>query len=431
MHLIFSYLSTINYFPLELAAGTCIYVVNLERKRNFCFRLFFAIIIAIFLIPLFEYFLFYGKDKIYFYNYLYAVFCLMITIIIILIIKFCFKIYWKETFFGVICAYLTEHMVYCVRILINYFFNSSVAKAGKPLYFLLNLILYIFSYFMFAKPMIKNGHYETGVFHSLWLGLVTLFMVLIMSIIAFIFDFLYIHAVYALFSCFFVLTSQVYQLKELNLQKELNFNKQLWAKHESLYTLSRENIDIINSKTHDLKHLVSALRFITDKNEKNQVINEMEKAVSIYETIIKTNNKILDTVLTEKSLICCNKKIDLQCMIDGKVLSFMDPIDLYTLFGNAMDNAIEGVETIALDSERYIGIQVYKRLQLIIIQIENPFIKNLKMKEGFPISSKENKDFHGFGLKSIQHIVKKYNGTITIKTDNFLFHLHIALPDEL
>ena len=65
--------------------------------------------------------------------------------------------------------------------------------------------------------------------------------------------------------------------------------------------------------------------------------------MQIYSAIVRTGNEILDTILTEKSLICENSGIHISCVADGSLLAFMNPVDLYTLFGNALDNAIEAV----------------------------------------------------------------------------------------
>ena len=54
-----------------------------------------------------------------------------------------------------------------------------------------------------------------------------------------------------------------------------------------------------------------------------------------------TGNHALDVILTEKSLICKQKEIKLTCMADGKQLAFMQTTDLYSIFGNLLNNSIE------------------------------------------------------------------------------------------
>ncbi len=126
-------------------------------------------------------------------------------------------------------------------------------------------------------------------------------------------------------------------------QKELELLNQMWHRQQEQYKLSKENIDIINRKCHDLKHQMAALRAIRDKSEIDRQVSEMENAVMIYDSVIHTGNTALDVVLTEKGLLCEAKQINMTCMVDGKLLNFVDTVDLYTMFGNALDNAIESV----------------------------------------------------------------------------------------
>lgn len=72
-------------------------------------------------------------------------------------------------------------------------------------------------------------------------------------------------------------------------------------------------------------------------------MDEIEKSVSLYDANVKTGNTVLDTILTEKSLLCYKKGIILSCVADGENIAFMEDADVYSLFGNALDNAIEAV----------------------------------------------------------------------------------------
>ena len=107
-----------------------------------------------------------------------------------------------------------------------------------------------------------------------------------------------------MFCCFYVLWGQVGQQKRLSLQHELDVQQQLWHKSREQYQLSAENVDLINRKCHDLKHQIAALRRISDRREREESIQALEQSVMIYDSVVKTGNDILDTVLTEKSLLC-------------------------------------------------------------------------------------------------------------------------------
>lgn len=197
--------------------------------------------------------------------------------------------------------------------------------------------------------------------------------------------------------------------------------------HKAQYEMSRESIEIINRKCHDLKHQVAALKHISDPNRKNEVIDSLQSSVMIYDAVAETGNEILDTVLTEKSLICGKHEIALSCIADGKQLAFLDPVDLYTLVGNALDNAIEAVLPLPT-AERLIRIRVQKKAGLVFLRIENPYSGTLELRDGLPVTHKEDRQNHGFGLKSIRDIGEKYHGLFTIGAEQSQFVLQIAFP---
>ena len=145
--------------------------------------------------------------------------------------------------------------------------------------------------------------------------------------------------------------------------------------------------------------------------------------------LAKTGNEVLDTVLTEKSLFCEASGIQANCVADGHLLDFMDPVDLYTIFGNALDNAIESVSAIEDRTRRIIDVQVFSEKQMLVIQIINPIGQELTFDaEGLPVSTKEPNGYHGFGLRSIRHTAEKYGGFMTVKAEDGVFYLRLLLP---
>lgn len=359
---------------------------------------------------------------------LYGVWIFTIFASVVIGVWFCFKVEWKEAIYCGTCAYLTEHIAFCIRILFNWVTRTTYADAGHLIYVLIHVLVYILFYYLFAKKMVRGHHYEASVVQSVGLMFSVLLLVLVMSMVSSQFGFQRIHAMYAIFCCIIVLYSQIYQVKQLALQQELNNKEQLWMKHQAQYEMSKENIDIINRKCHDLKHQVAALRTISNQECQEEVIDSIEKSIMIYDSIMDTGNETLDTVLTEKSLLCNEKNIIITCITDGKLLEFMDIIDTYTLFGNALDNAIEGVSKFADIEQRHIGLIIHKKVDLIFIQFENPYTGEIKMKDGLPVSDKPNNGYHGFGVKSIQQVAEKYDGFITIETVGQIFVLRVTIP---
>ena len=134
------------------------------------------------------------------------------------------------------------------------------------------------------------------------------------------------------------------RLKEKNreLERDKFVLEELLMREQKQYAITKDTIDLINIKCHDLKHQLAALRSMSEE-EREKSLKEVESAVMIYGNIAKTGNETLDIVLTEKSFLCEKHGIRFTYMIDGGSFSFMAPADISSLFGNALDNAIESV----------------------------------------------------------------------------------------
>lgn len=194
------------------------------------------------------------------------------------------------------------------------------------------------------------------------------------------------------------------------------------------YRLSQESIDLVNRKYHDLKHQIAVLRAEIGTEQKLEYLDQMEKEISTYEAQNKTGNKVLDTILTSKSLLCQDQDIRLTCVADGAALDFMDVMDLSTLFGNALDNAMESVSKLPDPEQRLIHLSVARQKGFLRIRVENRCGENLVVQKALPKTTKADRRFHGYGLKSICHTAEKYGGSATVHAENGWFELRILIP---
>ena len=231
----------------------------------------------------------------------------------------------------------------------------------------------------------------------------------------------------AVFNCLHLLRWQFELLCSKRLQAELDSaNKLLWQAQKQ-YKISKENIDLINLKCHDMKHQIREIG--TSKRLDREVIEDLERPISVYDSVVKTENEALDIILTEKSFKCLKHNIILNCIADGKKLNFMKNSDVYSLFGNALDNAIEAVMRLREKEKRVIGLKVYSVGGLITVNIRNFYEGGLRLDEtGLPRTTKADKDQHGFGLKSIQLVVEKYGGNLSVAAKENVFNLNILIP---
>lgn len=228
---------------------------------------------------------------------------------------------------------------------------------------------------------------------------------------------------YAMLCSAFIIAVEFNMAQNDMINKELLDMKMLLAREREQYLMTKENIEIINEKCHDLKHQIAFLR--NDKSDR--FISEIEKAVMIYDSTVKTGSAVLDILLTEKKLQCESKNIKLTTVVSGKLLEFMDEMEVYSLFGNALSNAIESVSAIPDEDMRHIALKVKQIGHMCSIHIENPYVGELVFSDDLPETTKDKK-WHGFGMKSMYRIVTSHGGVMTVTAEGGIFKLDILIP---
>lgn len=154
--------------------------------------------------------------------------------------------------------------------------------------------------------------------------------------------------------------------------------------------------------------------------------DEVEQEIQRYEYTFHTGNAALDSVLSEKSLYCSANHILLTTMLDASLLAPIEKSDIYSIFGNALDNAIQAVMAEAPEN-RSVNIRVSDVVGMTQIVFENFCSKPPEMHEGLPKTEKDTQ-YHGFGLRSIRYIIEKYDGHMSIDTKDQMFILSLLLP---
>ncbi len=188
----------------------------------------------------------------------------------------------------------------------------------------------------------------------------------------------------------------------------------------------KENIDIINMRCHDLKHQLEDFSGrLTDRE-----IAELQEAMEIYDSNIRTGNEALDTVLYIHQLTCRKEGIILTCLADGSALSFMRTRHVYALFNNAIGNAIEAVRKVADPEKRVIGLTVEKAGGNVEIEVTNYYEGNLQIAgDGIlPATTKADSSRHGFGTMSMRYIAEQYRGSLTLEARHGIYTLHVTVP---
>ena len=221
------------------------------------------------------------------------------------------------------------------------------------------------------------------------------------------------------------------QRMELRVRHELETVQGILHNQYVQYKQSREAIDLINYKYHDLKHHIIALRAEESTQKKNEYLDKMEAEIQNYEAQNKTGNSVLDTLLTTKSMYCMKHQIMLTSVVDGTLFDFMDVMDICSIFGNALDNAIECELTIKEKEKRMIHVSAFSQKNFLIIRFENYCESNVGLEGELPTTSKPDTRFHGYGLKSLRYTVRKYGGEVDVSVKEDWFNLKILIPMKM
>ncbi len=202
---------------------------------------------------------------------------------------------------------------------------------------------------------------------------------------------------------------------------ELDTIKDLLEQERSQYYFEKTMIDMVNIKCHDLKHQIAAL----DQSAQKKLEEDLSQVVEAYDSNFKTGNVALDVVLTRKNFDCKGRGISLTCVAKGECLDFMSELDIYSLFGNILDNAIEATDKLEDPERRVINLTVFQEGYFVRIHEENYFGGALTFSGGLPETTKKDTAYHGIGLKSIRMLAQKYDGSLKIDTVDGRFILDI------
>lgn len=360
-------------------------------------------------------------------------------ILLFVLTVLCFYIVFDTTFWSILfrstAGYASQHIAGSIRWLIfqSTEFYKNILNNLLLFYIftlIIALIVYIAIYFVFIRRREHWQDLDIGNSNILMISLLIIVTVIVLQCI--LEDYssgdvvLYtVGKIALILICVLVLFIQSGLLNKSKQKREAEVLASIWEIERRQYNLLKENAEIINIKSHDLKHQINMLK----KNEgAADEIERIESAVSIYDTAMHTGNEVLDVILTDKAILCRKNNIEFTCMLDGKRLSFMQPYEMYSLFGNALSNAIEAVMKVKDTSKRVIAMSSSVSGEFFSVQIINYFAGELVMQNNLLKTTKNDENFHGYGIKSMRALTKNYGGHVLFSTNDDEFILTIVFP---
>lgn len=348
----------------------------------------------------------------------------------------CFRITWSEAVFCAIGGYSVQFIQSTLAEMVE----RSIPGA-QPYLELLKLISALIilplCYFLFCRKLKKGQNVDISKRPLLLLLLAAVLIEIILCYNLRQEWKITTNTIYLLSDCiliiicsFCLLTIQFTLLRSKNLETELAIQQQMLRKEQNQYQISKEIIDTVNRKCHDMRHQIHTIGRSASLDP--TALEEMEDSISIYDALYQTGNKALDIILAEKALLCQNNDIVISCMADGAKLNFMSDTDIYSLFGNLLENAIHAVQELEPD-RKLIGLVIKSRGAMLTCSAYNCYTGDILFENGLPVTGSTDTMNRGFGVKSIVMIVRKYGGTVTFQAKDGLFNINILFPlnDEI
>ncbi|WP_373130566.1 MULTISPECIES: GHKL domain-containing protein [Lachnospiraceae] len=181
----------------------------------------------------------------------------------------------------------------------------------------------------------------------------------------------------------------------------------------------------VRSVYHDMKNHLLVLQRQINSPETAEMVEKLQSQVAMYEDYDHTGNDILDIILKEKSETAREKHIALSVTADLNGVDFIEPLDVSTIFGNGLDNAIEASEKLP-EEQRAILVKAGRVQNFFSVLIENSCLQNREYTK--QRTTKSDDFLHGFGISNMRKAAEKYDGQLTIKCENEKFTLKILIP---
>ena len=180
---------------------------------------------------------------------------------------------------------------------------------------------------------------------------------------------------------------------------------------------------------HDTKNRLLSLTALIKNSETDKALQLMESNINWLDDsnrmIVNSGNPVIDAIIQSKIHDAKEKNISVEASIKITSPILVNELELGIVLGNALDNAIEAVEKFEHKESIEIYFSIISTEDRISVFIKNPVKENVDT--GKLLSDKSNKELHGFGIKSIQTIAQKYDGSACFTCENKIFSANINL----
>ncbi len=215
--------------------------------------------------------------------------------------------------------------------------------------------------------------------------------------------------------------TELSELKTIQQQEEMD------KRYFEVIEQSNKDMQIF---AHDIKNHLIQIRNMEDNEKVKDYIDKIYPNIEKFSSIGISQNKMLDLILSKYIKLCESKNISFSVDVKTANLHYIDDTDLSTLLNNLLDNAIEAAEK---TTEKSIYLKLFSKNKAYDTLLLSNSCNQQPISSGEYIqTTKQDKKFHGIGLKSVTKIVDKHQGVYSWNYSNTkkTFETIIAFPKK-
>lgn len=182
---------------------------------------------------------------------------------------------------------------------------------------------------------------------------------------------------------------------------------------------------------HDMKNHLLAIQELARKGDCRSIetyVQGLQQQSSGYEKRVRTGNGVLDGLLNEKLREADEMQVTCTVAVDFRPAAFMKDVDVCTIFGNALDNALEACGKVEPPGARFLRLRSDVAAGCLFVTLQNSYAGTLKFQGGVPVTTKGRANLHGFGLSNLRRAMETYGGEVQIETEDQCFTMTLILP---
>ncbi len=221
-----------------------------------------------------------------------------------------------------------------------------------------------------------------------------------------------------------------YALKVEDEKNSMEFQIAMMKQQESLqfdhYERQREKYGKSIEILHDVSKHIRSIEELYQAGVTDKALEYTKQIGSILKPLVPeeySDNPMLNILLADRKQTAESIGIRFVVKVESTGLGFIEPVDVTTLFGNLLENAMQAA--LKCSGERYIKVHIKNYNEMLSIRIENSVEKEVRIKNGRPVST-DGKG-NGIGCLNVERCVEKYGGSVLYKNGNGKFYSDVIL----